>query len=68
MSDPLPISAVDITGYILLGTKKLNIRVTLDDIELSEIDSRSETENETEDEPLTDENDYEDELADEDAD
>jgi hypothetical protein len=31
VSDPLPINAVDISGYILLGTKKLNIHVTLED-------------------------------------
>lgn len=31
MSDPAPINAVDISGYILLGTKRLNIHITLED-------------------------------------
>jgi hypothetical protein len=31
VSDPAPINAVDISGYILLGTKRLNIHITLED-------------------------------------
>jgi hypothetical protein len=31
MSTPAPINAVDISGYILLGTKRLNIHITLED-------------------------------------
>ena len=41
MSDPSPINALNITGYIVLGNKKLNIRVTLDDIEPNVIDGES---------------------------
>jgi len=37
VSNPLPINAVDITGYILLGTKKLNIHVTLEDGDSSRV-------------------------------
>jgi hypothetical protein len=33
VSEPAPINAVDISGYILLGTKRLNIHITLEDTE-----------------------------------
>src|SRR5690349_16740513 len=67
MSNPVPITAMDITGYILLGTKRLNIRLTLDDIVPSYIEDGTTNKNQTEDERLTDEN-GQDELADEDQD
>ncbi|MDT7700488.1 MAG: hypothetical protein QOJ30_2813 [Pseudonocardiales bacterium] len=33
MSEPLPINAAVISGYIVLGTKKLNIHLTLEDVD-----------------------------------
>jgi hypothetical protein len=67
VSEPLRISAVDITGYILLGRKKLNIRVTLDD-DSTQIVNGSENESESGDERPAEENHDHDELAIEDGD
>jgi hypothetical protein len=36
VSDPAPINAVDISGYILLGTKRLNIHITLEDTDAAD--------------------------------
>jgi hypothetical protein len=59
-----PIGAVDITGYILLGRKKLNIRVTLDD-DSSQIVNGPEGETESGDERPAEEHHGHDQLADE---
>jgi hypothetical protein len=58
VSDPLPINAIDITGYMLLGNKKLNIRITLDDV----VDQESEDENEPAT-PSSEQNHVDDELV-----
>jgi len=46
-----PINAVDISGYILLGTKRLNIHITLEDLETGDDEYADEyADDETEDE------------------
>jgi len=38
MSEPVPIAGMNIAGYILIGNKRLTIRLTLDDLVQSSID------------------------------